>query len=342
VTPEDDYYGQMRAVPLDDTTADRLLSGMISPDDAPPGYAGLAALVQTLQRPGESAHTNPPAAEASLIAAMADAVASSRPPATSVPRRSSVLSRLLTAKIAAAATVAAFGLGTAAAAATGSLPRPTSHASPRAAGGLATASSHYPSVPPAAAHGAAPVATPAASTPTSLPGTGPANMHTQFGLCTAFLAANAGTGTSTSSTMPPRDASTAFQALISQHRGVAATTAYCTGVAHPGKPSSAATPAASGAAGGSAAGSPAGKPATPGQPAHTGKPADVGKPASTGKPSSAGSSAGHARVPTPNPGGTGTAATASGGASATGTATANAASGGASSAGSGNATTQGH
>jgi hypothetical protein len=89
VTPEDDYYGQMRAVALDDTTADRLLSGMISPDDAPPGYAGLAALVQTLQIGGASAHTNPAAAEASLVAAMAAALDSSRPPAR--PFRGEVL-----------------------------------------------------------------------------------------------------------------------------------------------------------------------------------------------------------------------------------------------------------
>jgi hypothetical protein len=86
VTPEDDYFTQMRAVPLDDTTKDQLLSGMISPDDAPPGYAGLAAMVQTLQHPGEPAHTNPAAAEAWLIAAIAAAVHSSMAPATSIPR----------------------------------------------------------------------------------------------------------------------------------------------------------------------------------------------------------------------------------------------------------------
>ena len=33
MTRQDDYYRQMRAVPLDDTTADRLLSGLISPED---------------------------------------------------------------------------------------------------------------------------------------------------------------------------------------------------------------------------------------------------------------------------------------------------------------------
>jgi hypothetical protein len=314
---------------------------MISPDDAPPGYAGLAALVQTMQTqtPGESAPTYPVAREASLVAAMAAAVRSPLSPAPSIPRRSSLLSRLLTAKIAAAATVCAFGLGTAAAAATGSMPGSTSHASPHAAAGLATATSHHPAVP-ASAHGPAAIST--ASAPTSLPSTGPANVHAQFGPCTAFMAANAGTGTSTSSTMPPQDASTAFQALSSQHGGVAATTAYCKGVAHPGKPTSTAITAPGGATSASAAGSEAGKRATPGKPAHIGKPSDVGKPPNTGKPASAGSSSGHARFPTPNSGGTRTANTASGGASATGTATANTASGRASTAGSGKAAAHGH
>jgi hypothetical protein len=150
------------------------------------------------------------------------------------------------------------------------------------------------------------------------------------------LAANPGTGTSTtSSTMPPQVASTAFQALISQHGGVAATTAYCKGVAHPGKPPSTASPSASGTAFGKENKSDGVKPST------AGKPANAGRPAGAGKPSGAGSSAGHAPVPSPNSGGSGTADTASGGASLAGTATANTASGGASSAGSGNATSPG-
>ena len=56
-----------------------------------------------------------------------------------------------------------------------------------------------------------------------------------------------------------------------------------------------------------------------------------------GKPSSGAKSSSHARVTTPDGGGTGTANQASGGASSSGTSTADQASGGASSAGSGNA-----
>jgi hypothetical protein len=135
-----------------------------------------------------------------------------------------------------------------------------------------------------------------------------ANGNATFGLCTAFLA-----GPSTSNTNSGRDASTAFKALIAANGGTAsATKTFCqTYVAknHPG------------------------------QPATTGKPATTDKPATTRKPATAGKSSSHARVPTPNSGGTTTADTASGGASAAGTTRANAASGGASTAGSANSGT---
>ena len=41
------FFLSMRAVRLDDETADRMLAGGVGPADAPPGYAGVAALLQT-------------------------------------------------------------------------------------------------------------------------------------------------------------------------------------------------------------------------------------------------------------------------------------------------------
>jgi hypothetical protein len=170
-----------------------------------------------------------------------------------------------------------------------------------------------------------------------VPATGPANVHAQSGLCTAFLAANPGTRTSTSSAMPPQDSSTAFQALLSQHGGVAATTTYCKGVAHPATPSSTVNPPARGVDSENGDASDAAKPSMRTQPTPAGNLSPASKPPGIAKPSSAGASDGHAPVSTPNSGGTNTANTASGGHSATGTATANSASRGASSAGSANA-----
>src|ERR1019366_6848177 len=41
-----DWDGEMTRFPIDDTTAERLLSGGLSPGDAPPGYAGRAGMIQ--------------------------------------------------------------------------------------------------------------------------------------------------------------------------------------------------------------------------------------------------------------------------------------------------------
>ena len=41
----------MESLPVDDFTLDRLLSGTLDPDDAPPGYAGVARLLQAAAGP---------------------------------------------------------------------------------------------------------------------------------------------------------------------------------------------------------------------------------------------------------------------------------------------------
>src|SRR4249919_3401894 len=51
MTESRDGQGEMRNLLLDRDTADRLLSGSVAPDDAPPGYAGVAGLLRSCARP---------------------------------------------------------------------------------------------------------------------------------------------------------------------------------------------------------------------------------------------------------------------------------------------------
>jgi hypothetical protein len=146
----------MRPVRLDDRTASRLLAGAVTPEDAPPGYAGAAQLLDSARPRPASA---PLAREAATVASMRAAILGH--PVPVFPRRKPMLAKLLTAKAAAVVAVAALA-ATGAAAATGSLPGVNSHAG------------SHPNSPN----------TPNSSTPT----TGP-NAHADFGLCTAEKAA---------------------------------------------------------------------------------------------------------------------------------------------------------
>jgi hypothetical protein len=51
MTEPRDGEDEMRNLLLDRDTADRLLSGSVAPDDAPPGYAGVAGLLRSCARP---------------------------------------------------------------------------------------------------------------------------------------------------------------------------------------------------------------------------------------------------------------------------------------------------
>ena len=297
--------------PYGDQVAEQLLTGQLAPDDAPPELRGLAMLFEKANSPATALDL---AQRASVVAAGLAAVRSSTPVTSEpTPRSRSMLSKLFTAKVAIGATAAVLGLSTAAAAATGSLPGQTTKASSHAAFGLATAGSHVAGHSNKGASGTGQTAS------GSIPSTGPANSHAQFGLCTAFLAGNT-SSTSVSSIMVPQDSSTAFKALIAENAGsVASTIVYCQGVvaAHAS----------------STGGSGTGKPSSTDQGSAFGL---SHRPTGAGKPTNAGNSGQHAKVPTPNGGGTGTADTASGGHSSTGTSRAGSASGGASTAGSGN------
>jgi hypothetical protein len=111
---------------LDPDTADRLLAGRLTPDDAPPGYGGVAQLLQ-------HAHvdTGLDVTDDELVVAMVNAIVTSDPTRT---KRNHVLTRIVSTKVVAASAVLAL-TATGAAAATGTLPD-------NAQNGLARAAQH--------------------------------------------------------------------------------------------------------------------------------------------------------------------------------------------------------
>ena len=103
---------------LDGDSAERLASGRTAPDDAPPGYEGVASLLHSVA----SAAGPEPKGEAETVAAMAAVLAPTTPTSLSSRRRQSMITKLVPAKVAAVAVGAL--LSTGAAAAAGVLPGP--------------------------------------------------------------------------------------------------------------------------------------------------------------------------------------------------------------------------
>ena len=114
-----DWYEQMPDPSLDETTADSLLLGKVPPADAPPGYAGLAALARHVTMAAGAPEL---AGESTVVESMVAASASADPQRMPIMRKALLAKNLLTAKVAAIAVVGTFGLGSAAAAAAGVLP----------------------------------------------------------------------------------------------------------------------------------------------------------------------------------------------------------------------------
>jgi hypothetical protein len=100
-----------------------LADGSVSPDDAPPGYAGVAELLGRARRGvrGEAAR------EAATVAAMSAAVLEHLGTPTTIVRGKKMLSKVLTVKAGVLAGAVLLGGGTAAAA-SGSLPTPAQSA----------------------------------------------------------------------------------------------------------------------------------------------------------------------------------------------------------------------
>jgi hypothetical protein len=110
VTFDGDYPGEMQRLSLDVDTADRLLAGTVAPEDAPPGYARLSALLAV------EPTVDDVVADGDFIDMLAATVRSS--PTTERPSRRSIMPRI---KLAAALAVTAL-VGTTGLAFAGSLP----------------------------------------------------------------------------------------------------------------------------------------------------------------------------------------------------------------------------
>ena len=117
---------------LDEGTAERLLTGRTDPADAPPAYARAAAVLAAVSAPPDAEEL---VGEAAIVAELA-AAARSHPVGLRLltPRRSRVLTKLLTAK-AAAIVLGMLATGGVAAAATGNLPDPAQQAAHALLGG---------------------------------------------------------------------------------------------------------------------------------------------------------------------------------------------------------------
>jgi len=181
---ERDSDDEMQRLGLDDDTADRLLSGQIAVEDAPPEFRAIAQGVQDA-RPSTGVD---PARESVTVAAMVEALRSGSPSAMPV-RTKRMRARGLSAKVAAIATVGVLGV-TAAAAATNTLPGPAQSA-------LSDAASHVGlSIPHSHGHafGSSKTHPVNAVTPGNAGAVGPdASGPAVFGLCTAYASGNATT-----------------------------------------------------------------------------------------------------------------------------------------------------
>lgn len=213
---------------LDDETLERLLTGELSPAQAPPGYAEVAALL--------AATTAPPSPEelSGQAAALAELRATTRPRRAVVGlRRAARPPRRRRVGLLAAALVGALAMGGVAAAATGHVPAPLRDA---ARSIMATVDGAEPAPPAPPGSGTAPGPTPASagqaldstgpgSTAAAGSGSGSTTVGTapgldNEGLCKAYLA---GQGAEQGDKLD----ATAFQALTKLAGGRDKITSYC-------------------------------------------------------------------------------------------------------------------
>jgi hypothetical protein len=120
----DDLYSDMRRHPIDGETAERLLAGSVEPDDAPPGYAQLAALVKAAKAPATGEELVRRDADVAVVTAALDTPVA----AATTTERTRMISRRFGTKALAIAIPALALTATGAAAATGSLPSPAQSA----------------------------------------------------------------------------------------------------------------------------------------------------------------------------------------------------------------------
>src|SRR2546428_263400 len=109
---------------LDGHTADRLLSGVLAPEDAPPGFAGVAGLLQAARTPPTPQEL---ARCAQTVRVRGGEVLTAAPAPSVKTRRRAGLSRLLRPRIAATLTAGALALLLGGLAEAGVLPGPLQH-----------------------------------------------------------------------------------------------------------------------------------------------------------------------------------------------------------------------
>jgi hypothetical protein len=213
---------------LDDETLERLLTGELSPAQAPPGYAEVAALLAATAAPPT------PDELAGQAAALAELRAATRPQRAVVGlRRAARPPRRRRVGLLAAALVGALAMGGVAAAATGNLPAPVRQITRSILGGVDSAEPAPPAPPgsgtapgptPASA-GQVPGATGPGGTAAASSGPGSTTAGTAAGLdkerlCKAYLA---GQGAEQGHKLD----ATAFQALAKLAGGRDKITSYC-------------------------------------------------------------------------------------------------------------------
>lgn len=219
----------MHGSPLDDSTVDRLLSGRLLPDDAPPGYANVAAALRAARAPRVPREQT---VDDAVVRAAA-AVAKSELTSPTAKGRTMMRRSFLPINVVAASAVGALGLATVAA---GVGVAVTAGGSNHPAHRHAT--SAHVSGTPSATEQMEGSSTSAATTPTG-PAQGIAKGQAMFGLCTALLAARGTTGT----TPGKMATSVAFKTLLSKLGAATATTAStaCTTYVATHKPGSSRT-----------------------------------------------------------------------------------------------------
>jgi len=179
----DDVMGDMRKFPHGDPMADALLEGRVLPDDAPPGYQGVAELVRLAKGP---ASIDEQADEASVVTAMTVAIRGTAPTINDRQGRPRMLGTLISTKVLAGVAAIVLGGGVAAAA-TGALPAPVQTPLSHGLSDVGISIPH-PNAPASDAAGGS--TTPTTSSP------GPAiTAANAFGLCTAYAASKSGTDT---------------------------------------------------------------------------------------------------------------------------------------------------
>jgi hypothetical protein len=229
MNPADDEATEMLRLPFDSSTAERFLAGGVAPEDAPPGLRDVAMLVQAAKPPASAGGG---AVEDQMVAAFAGAVRT--PVGTSgnvYEGKKRMLTKLLSAKAAAIAGIAAVAVlgGGAAAAAAGSLPAPVQSA---VSSGLTHVGISVPHpnrhASPHAGLGAG-----NAKGQGSAPGnSGPASTADAYGQCTAWAAATKDTGSSGASS----NAQDTFPKLTADAAAKGETIAqFCATVSRPSK-----------------------------------------------------------------------------------------------------------